>query len=61
MTTACPNHRMRMVSSETVFANKWDEKYDREPLKFVFVYRCFCCGQEITNEFQNLNYKKPAA
>lgn len=56
--TPCLNHRVRMVSSDEVYANKWDEKYGREPVKFVFVYRCLACGEQITNEFPNLNYKR---
>lgn len=60
MNTPCANHRVRMISSEVIYANKWDEKYGREPVKDVVVFKCLCCGESRTVEYPNISYKKSA-
>lgn len=44
---SCPSHRMRMVTSETIWPNKWGYG---EPVKDVYTYKCLSCGH--TTQFE---------
>lgn len=37
----CPNHNMRMVSSEVIYDNKWCYG---EPIEDRYTFKCLACG-----------------
>jgi len=47
---ACTAHRMRMVSSEAIYASKYGYG---EPIADVYIYKCNCCHQTRTLTFKN--------
>jgi hypothetical protein len=46
----CPSHRMRMISSEEVYASKYGYG---EPIYQVFTYHCSTCNQTRTQTIKN--------
>ena len=49
----CQAHRVRMVSSELIWGNKWGYG---DPVQHIYTYKCLNCGHE---EKLTINLKPP--